>query len=78
MYTQNAAGIKNRNPTLHKIEGNPDQFPNPWHTPPIYPFPLCSLFVIGLFLKVTVSYLETADSIISPHLNYLISIVKYT
>tara|TARA_R110002124_G_scaffold68221_1_gene184871 strand:+ start:255 stop:362 length:108 start_codon:yes stop_codon:yes gene_type:complete len=35
MYTQKAAGIKKRNPTLHNIEGIPDHSPKPWHTPPI-------------------------------------------
>jgi len=49
MYTQNAAGIKNRKATLHKIEGNPDHSPSPWHTPPMYPSPLYNLFVIFNF-----------------------------
>jgi hypothetical protein len=32
---QNAHGKIKRNPILHKIEGIPDQFPSPLHTPPI-------------------------------------------
>jgi|TARA_R110000851_G_scaffold37183_1_gene96231 hypothetical protein len=45
-----AAGIKNRNATLHKIDGIPDHLPKPWHTPPMYPFLLYSFLFMFLFL----------------------------
>ena len=45
-----AAGITNRKATLHKIEGIPDHSPKPWHTPPMYPFPLYSFVFISFYL----------------------------
>ena len=56
------AGITNRKATLHRIEGIPDQLPKPWHTPPIYPFPLYNFLFISILFYGTAGRTRTATS----------------